>query len=218
MREPLVLVVAHRARARAVQLARRRRRDLRRGVGPHRLRQQPGDPPADVPRRRLLLASRCCPSPWEEISHLNPIFYLVQAVRYGFLGTSDVPVGLALLVTARARGGLRRLVDLAVRHRPQDQAVVRARPAAGARPRGDRVGPVRRGVRRDGLRRGRRRRASRCCGSAFAAVVLMVAIWRPQPARVQRGDLRLAALFGLVLGVMNSRSTRRSTASRSASR
>ena len=40
------------------------------------------------------------PSPWEEISHANPIFYLVQAVRYGFLGTSDVPIGLALAVTA----------------------------------------------------------------------------------------------------------------------
>jgi ABC-2 type transport system permease protein len=40
------------------------------------------------------------PSPWEELSHVNPIFYLVQAVRYGFLGTSDVSVGLALAVTA----------------------------------------------------------------------------------------------------------------------
>jgi ABC-2 type transport system permease protein len=39
-------------------------------------------------------------SPWQEISHLNPIFYLVQAVRYGFLGTSDVSVVLALGVTA----------------------------------------------------------------------------------------------------------------------
>jgi ABC-2 type transport system permease protein len=39
------------------------------------------------------------PSPWEEISHVNPIFFLVQAVRYGFLGTSDVSVGVALLVT-----------------------------------------------------------------------------------------------------------------------
>jgi len=39
-------------------------------------------------------------SPWEEISHLNPIFYLVQAVRYGFLGTSDVSVALSLAVTA----------------------------------------------------------------------------------------------------------------------
>ena len=32
------------------------------------------------------------PSPWQEISHANPIFYLVNAVRYGFLGTSDVSV------------------------------------------------------------------------------------------------------------------------------
>jgi ABC-2 type transport system permease protein len=40
------------------------------------------------------------PEPWQEISHANPIFYLVNAVRYGFLGTSDVPIGLALGVTA----------------------------------------------------------------------------------------------------------------------
>ncbi len=39
------------------------------------------------------------PSPWREISHANPIFYLVQAVRHGFLGTSDVSVVLALAVT-----------------------------------------------------------------------------------------------------------------------
>jgi len=36
------------------------------------------------------------PAPWAELSHLNPVFYLVQAVRYGFLGTGDVPIGLAL--------------------------------------------------------------------------------------------------------------------------
>jgi ABC-2 type transport system permease protein len=39
------------------------------------------------------------PSPWHEISHANPIFYLLNAVRYGFLGTSDVGVGLSLAVT-----------------------------------------------------------------------------------------------------------------------
>ena len=39
------------------------------------------------------------PSPWEELSHVNPIFYLVQAVRYGFLGTSDVSVALSLAIT-----------------------------------------------------------------------------------------------------------------------
>jgi ABC-2 type transport system permease protein len=40
------------------------------------------------------------PSPWHEVSHANPIFYLINAVRYGFLGTSDVSVALSLLVTA----------------------------------------------------------------------------------------------------------------------
>jgi ABC-2 type transport system permease protein len=39
------------------------------------------------------------PSPWQELSHLNPIFYLLNAVRYGFLGTSDVSVTLSLVVT-----------------------------------------------------------------------------------------------------------------------
>jgi len=40
------------------------------------------------------------PSPWSEISHVNPIFFLINAVRYGFLGTSDVAIGIALAVTA----------------------------------------------------------------------------------------------------------------------
>lgn len=40
------------------------------------------------------------PSPWEELSHFNPVFYLVNAVRYGFLGESDVSIWLSLAVTA----------------------------------------------------------------------------------------------------------------------
>lgn len=40
------------------------------------------------------------PSPWEEVSHVNPVFYLVNAMRYGFIGVSDVSVWLALGVTA----------------------------------------------------------------------------------------------------------------------
>ena len=39
------------------------------------------------------------PSPWQEISHVNPIFFLLNGVRYGFLGTSDVSVWLSLGVT-----------------------------------------------------------------------------------------------------------------------
>jgi ABC-2 type transport system permease protein len=40
------------------------------------------------------------PSPWHELSHVNPVFFLINAVRYGFLGTSDIPIGIALGVTA----------------------------------------------------------------------------------------------------------------------
>ena len=40
------------------------------------------------------------PAPWHELSHFNPLFYLVNGVRYGFLGQSDVSIWLSLGVTA----------------------------------------------------------------------------------------------------------------------
>ena len=39
------------------------------------------------------------PSPWEEISHANPLFYVVNAIRFGFLGHTDVSAGLSFAVT-----------------------------------------------------------------------------------------------------------------------
>ena len=30
------------------------------------------------------------PSPWHELSHANPLFYMVDTIRHGFLGESDV--------------------------------------------------------------------------------------------------------------------------------
>jgi ABC-2 type transport system permease protein len=38
--------------------------------------------------------------PWHELSHFNPVFYLVNAVRYGFLGSADANVWVCLGVTA----------------------------------------------------------------------------------------------------------------------
>ncbi|MET0935040.1 MAG: ABC transporter permease [Luteibacter sp.] len=35
---------------------------------------------------------------WEKVSHLNPILYMVNAFRYGLLGSSDVPLGLSYAV------------------------------------------------------------------------------------------------------------------------
>jgi ABC-2 type transport system permease protein len=37
-------------------------------------------------------------TPWREISHANPILYMVNAFRYGLLGISDVPMGVAYAV------------------------------------------------------------------------------------------------------------------------
>ena len=40
------------------------------------------------------------PAPWQDLSHANPLFFMISAVRYGFLGEADVPLGLAFGVTA----------------------------------------------------------------------------------------------------------------------
>ena len=37
-------------------------------------------------------------SPWRQLSHANPILYMVNAFRYGLLGISDIPVGIAYAV------------------------------------------------------------------------------------------------------------------------
>ncbi len=37
-------------------------------------------------------------SPWQQISHANPLFYVVDAIRYGFLGTSDVGAPISFAV------------------------------------------------------------------------------------------------------------------------
>ena len=46
------------------------------------------------------------PSPWHQLTHLNPLFYIVDGIRYGFLGTSDVAPAIALAVTAALAAAL----------------------------------------------------------------------------------------------------------------
>jgi ABC-2 type transport system permease protein len=46
------------------------------------------------------------PSPWAELSHANPIFYIVNAMRYGFLGASDAAPWLCFAVTAVLTGAV----------------------------------------------------------------------------------------------------------------
>lgn len=38
------------------------------------------------------------PSWWQAITYANPLFYLINGFRYGFLGTSDVPIVVAVSI------------------------------------------------------------------------------------------------------------------------
>ena len=53
------------------------------------------------------------PAPWDTVSRMNPILYMVNGLRYGLLGVSDVPVthaaafiGTLLVVLLAVAGGL----------------------------------------------------------------------------------------------------------------
>ena len=46
------------------------------------------------------------PSPWHQLTHFNPLFYIVDGIRYGFLGSSDVAPAIALGVTAALAAAL----------------------------------------------------------------------------------------------------------------
>ena len=96
---PLELVARRGAGARALLFVRGDRRDLRELLGPHGLRDEHRHPAPDLPGRRLLLGRSPARAVARRSATPNPIFYLLNAVRYGFLGTSDVSVLLSLGVT-----------------------------------------------------------------------------------------------------------------------
>jgi ABC-2 type transport system permease protein len=39
------------------------------------------------------------PEPWRAVAQLNPIFYLINGLRWTFTGTADVPIGIAFGMT-----------------------------------------------------------------------------------------------------------------------
>jgi len=43
---------------------------------------------------------RSLPPVWQEVSHLNPFFYMIDGFRYGFFGVSDFAPGASLAVVA----------------------------------------------------------------------------------------------------------------------
>ena len=46
------------------------------------------------------------PEPFQTITHFNPIYYMINLVRYGFIGYSEAPVGLSLLLLTAATAAL----------------------------------------------------------------------------------------------------------------
>jgi ABC-2 type transport system permease protein len=46
------------------------------------------------------------PQPFETLTHINPIYYMISLVRYGFLGYSETNIALSLLFLAAATAGL----------------------------------------------------------------------------------------------------------------
>ena len=43
---------------------------------------------------------------WQHVAQLNPILYMVNAFRYGMLGSADISIGLAYLIMLGAAAGL----------------------------------------------------------------------------------------------------------------
>ncbi|MGN6253985.1 MAG: ABC transporter permease [Solirubrobacterales bacterium] len=46
------------------------------------------------------------PQPWESLTRFNPIFYMINLVRYGFVGFTEVSIGLSLLALSAATAAL----------------------------------------------------------------------------------------------------------------
>jgi ABC-2 type transport system permease protein len=45
---------------------------------------------------------RSLPDFWQDVSHLNPFFYMIDGFRYGFFGVSDVSPWLSLGIVGSA--------------------------------------------------------------------------------------------------------------------
>lgn len=46
------------------------------------------------------------PEPFQTLTHFNPIFYMINLVRYGFVGFSEVSIALSLLALAAATAAI----------------------------------------------------------------------------------------------------------------
>ena len=46
------------------------------------------------------------PEPWQTLTHFNPVYYMINLVRYGFLGYTEASIALSLVALAAATAAL----------------------------------------------------------------------------------------------------------------
>lgn len=54
----------------------------------------------------VFYSSALLPQPWETLTHLNPVYYMINLVRYGFIGYTEASVALSLGFLAAAVAAL----------------------------------------------------------------------------------------------------------------
>ena len=54
----------------------------------------------------VFYSSSLLPEPWETLTHFNPVYYMINLVRYGFLGYSEASIALSLGALAVATAAL----------------------------------------------------------------------------------------------------------------
>jgi ABC-2 type transport system permease protein len=54
----------------------------------------------------VFYSAELLPEPYETLTHFNPIYYMINLVRYGFVGFSEVSIALSLLALTAATAAL----------------------------------------------------------------------------------------------------------------
>jgi ABC-2 type transport system permease protein len=54
----------------------------------------------------VFYSAELLPQPFETLTHFNPIYYMINLVRYGFVGYTEVSIPLSLLALVAATGAL----------------------------------------------------------------------------------------------------------------
>ncbi|MCK9249071.1 MAG: ABC transporter permease [Solirubrobacteraceae bacterium] len=54
----------------------------------------------------VFYSAELLPEPWSTITHFNPVYYMIDLVRYGFLGTSETNVAASLAILTAIVGAL----------------------------------------------------------------------------------------------------------------